>query len=160
MEKIIDWFSYINKIVETSDNFQNNKEYINEAYWKPSDNNMVIDCQYDMDTPLGMPNYTEIDPYWKDKNGYCGYEYDECYTSKEEFGPRGEYYNLVLIKDNKIIAFGDEQGNYCGGVYAATDFNYQQFLTEKDYLKKEYPELYNKIKDIPLATENEYPMRK
>ena len=138
MEDLIDWFSYINKIVETSDN------------------NMAIDYQYDMDSPLGMPN----DSYWKDKNGYCGYEYDECYTSKEEFGARGGFYHLVLIKDNKIIAFGDEQGNYAGGVYSATDFNYQQFLTEKDYLKKEYPGLYNKIKDIPLAAENEYPMRK
>ena len=125
-----------------------------------------IDCfpknqivQYDTDTTLGVSNdYYEkmVDTYWCDKQGYCDYEYDVMYTSTKGFGPRGEYYHLVLVKDNKIIAFGDEQGNYAGGVYAANDFNYERFLTEKEALKG-YPELYNKIKDIPLANKNECP---
>lgn len=118
---------------------------------------------YDMDTIQGIPNdygIENIDSYWKDKKGYCGYEYDEMITSKIAFGPRGEYYHLVLIKDNKIIAFGDEQGNYCGGIYTANDEDYERFSKEKEHLKINYSELYEKIKDIPLANKNEYPYRK
>lgn len=115
--------------------------------------------QYDSDTTLGVPNdYYEkmVDTYWNDKQGYCDYEYDVMHTSTKCLGPRGYCYYLVLVKDDKIIAFGDEQGNYAGGIYAANDFNYERFLNEKESLK-EYPELYDKIKDIPLAEKNEYP---
>lgn len=88
----------------------------------------------------------------KEKPGnYCGYEYDRFLTSEVGFGPRGEYYHLVLVKDGRIIAFGDEQGNYAGGIYASTEFSTDSFQKEKEYIRKEYPELYEKIKDIPLA---------
>ena len=82
------------------------------------------------------------------------------YESKHGMSPRGDWYSLVLVRDNKIIAFGEEQGNYAGGVYASTDFNYPRFLEEKEYIKAIHPELYEQIKDIPLAKENEYPMYK
>lgn len=82
---------------------------------------------------------------------YCGYEYDRFLTSEVGFGPRGDYYHLVLVKDGHIIAFGDEQGNYAGGIYASTEFSTDSFLKEKEYIRNEYPELYEKIKDIPLA---------
>lgn len=119
---------------------------------------------YDMDTmfpdnTLGVSE-NDIDHYWDDKKGYCDYEYDEMYESKHGMSPRGDWYSLVLVRDNKIIAFGEEQGNYAGGVYASTDFNYPRFLEEKEYIKSIHPELYEQIKDIPLAEENEYPMYK
>lgn len=116
---------------------------------------------YDMETIQGVPNTRgDIDSYWINKKGYCGYEYDEMYNSKKVFGPRGDYYYLVLVKDNKIVAFGDEQGNYAGGVYCSNDFNYEQFVNEKESLKKHYPDLYEQIKDIPLANKNENPYHK
>jgi hypothetical protein len=116
---------------------------------------------YDMETIQGVSNTRgDIGSYWINKKGYCGYEYDEMYTSKNVFGPRGESYYLVLVKDNKIVAFGDEQGNYAGGVYCSNDFNYEHFIDEKESLKKHYPDLYEQIKDIPLASKNEYPYHK
>lgn len=119
---------------------------------------------YDMDTmfpdnTMGVSE-SDIDHYWDDKKGYCGYEYDEMYESKHGMSPRGDWYSFVLVRDNKIIAFGEEQGNYAGGVYASNSFNYPIFLKEKEYLKEKYPELYEQIKDIPLASENEYPRYK
>lgn len=69
----------------------------------------------------------------KEKPGnYCGYEYDRFLTSEVGFGPRGEYYHLVLVKDGRIIAFGDEQGNYAGGIYASTEFSTDSFQKEKE----------------------------
>lgn len=130
-------------------------EYLSNSDLYPK-NSIIYNINYDCDTILGTPNIIECDDYSEDKKCYCDYEYDECFESNKGMSPRGEWYNLVLVRNGKIIAFGDEQGNYAGGIYAANDFNYERFLTEKDNLK-EYPELYNKIKDIPLAEKNEYP---
>lgn len=85
------------------------------------------------------------------KGNYCGYDYDRFLTSEVHFGPRGEYYQLVLVKDGHIVVFGDEQGNYAGGIYASNKFMTELFLRGKDNLRYRYPELYEKIKDIPLA---------
>lgn len=93
-----------------------------------------------------MANKTELKP-----GNYCGYDYDAFYTSEVGLGPRGEYYHLALVKDGKIIAFGDEQGNYAGGVYASYNFAEGRFQKEKEYIKKGYPDLYEQIKDFPLA---------
>ena len=113
--------------------------------------------QYDCDTVFSMSNVNEnYDTYWDNKNGYCDYEYDIMYTSTKHFGPRGECYYLVLVKNNKIIAFGNEQGNYAGGIYCANDFNYNRFTTEIKFIKNKYPELYEQIKDYQLANKNEY----
>lgn len=69
----------------------------------------------------------------KEKSGnYCGYEYDRFLTSEVGFGPRGEYYHLVLVKDGRIIAFGDEHGNYAGCIYASTEFSTDSFQKEKE----------------------------
>ncbi len=38
--------------------------------------------------------------------------------STKSDGPRGKYYHYIYIDNDGIIAFGDEQGNYAGGVYA------------------------------------------
>lgn len=132
---------------------------------KDCSNGMEWYClMYDMDTMI-LPNTlgiseSDIDHYWDDKNGYCGYEYDEMYESKHGMSPRGDWYSLVLVRNGKIIAFGEEQGNYAGGIYCANDCQYPRFVKEKEHIKKEYHDLYEKIKDIPLAEENEYPMYK
>lgn len=75
----------------------------------------------------------------------------QVYKSTISHGPRGEYYHYVVVEDGKITGFGDEQGNYAGGIYASPDFQEDRFITEKEALKKRYPELYEQIKDIPLA---------
>lgn len=142
----------LNAILAQSDNLPKNVQMLNTNF------------QYDADTTmpsndLGLSD-DDFDPYWKDKKGYCDYEYEERYESNKGMSPRGEWYKLVLVRGGKIIAFGEEQGNYAGGVYASNDFNYPRFLKEKEQLKEEYPELYEQIKDIPLAEENEYPMYK
>lgn len=120
--------------------------------------NFPKNVMYDLDTPQMLPNSYgfEEDGLCYDVKNYCGYVYDEMITSEKHFGPRGEYYHLVLIKDNKIIAFGDEQGNYAGGIYASNDYLYSRFMNEKEHIKNSYPDLYNKIENIPLASENEY----
>ena len=119
-------------------------------------------CNYDMDTIIGIPNAYNVgyDSYWDNKKGYCNYEYDEWFESKRGMSPRGEWYHLVLVRNGKIIAFGEEQGNYAGGIYAANDFNYERFLKGKEELKNECIDLYEQIKDIPLAEKNEFPMYK
>lgn len=76
---------------------------------------------------------------------------EQCFTSDVGFGPRGEYYNYVIVKAGKIVGFGEEQGNYAGGIYASPEFSTECFKHEKERLKTTFPELYEKIKDIPLA---------
>lgn len=76
---------------------------------------------------------------------------EQIFKSKVGFGPRGEYFHYVVVEDGKITGFGDEQGNYAGGLYATPDFNESGFLNGKEELKTYYPELYEQIKDIPLA---------
>ena len=87
---------------------------------------------------------------------YCGYTYDEMITSEKKWGPRGEYCYLAFIKDNKIIAFGDEYEKYTGGILFANDLNYESFTKKKEEIMCNYPELYKKIINIPFAKENEY----
>lgn len=76
---------------------------------------------------------------------------EQCFTSDVGFGPRGDYYHYVMVKGGKIVGFGEEQGNYAGGIYSSPEFNTECFKHEKERLKTQYPELYEKIKDIPLA---------
>jgi len=77
---------------------------------------------------------------------------EQCFTSKICDGPRGDYYHYVMVKDGKIVGFGEEQGNYAGGIYASTEFNMDCFKNEKERLQKDFPELYEKVKGIPLAS--------
>lgn len=76
---------------------------------------------------------------------------EQCFTSEVHYGPRGEYFHYVIVKKGKIVAFGEEEGNYAGGNYATPTFYPEKFLKEKDVLRTKYPELYDKIKDFPLA---------
>ncbi len=76
---------------------------------------------------------------------------EQVYKSNIGYGPRGEYFHYVVVKNGCITGFGEEQGNYAGGIYASPDFQENRFLTEKEVLKEHYPELYEQIKDIPLA---------
>ncbi len=76
---------------------------------------------------------------------------EQCFTSAVGNGPRGAYFHYVMVKDGRIVGFGDEQGNYAGGIYASPEFNPECFKHEKERLKTDYPELYEKIKSLPLA---------
>jgi hypothetical protein len=40
--------------------------------------------------------------------------------SERSFGPRGEYYTYLVYIREKLVAIGDEQGNYAGGIYYRT----------------------------------------
>lgn len=76
---------------------------------------------------------------------------EQCFTSAIGNGPRGEYFHYVMVKGGRIVGFGEEQGNYAGGIYASPEFNSECFKNEKERLKTYYPELYEKIKSLPLA---------
>ena len=61
-----------------------------------------------------QPKANTIAKFLDEENpgNYCCFEYDIILTSEVGFGPRGEYYHLVLVKDGRIIAFLDEHCNY------------------------------------------------
>lgn len=105
----------------------------------------ILECQYDMDTCQGIPNF----PKGKyavnvGKKEYLGFIYDEFVQVPED----GYYsYDFVLVNNGKVIAIGDEQGR-CGGVYCSCrDKNFE------DRLKKS--PVYDKVKHLPIATEDE-----
>lgn len=56
-------------------------------------------------------------------------------TSAQYSGPRGKYYDLVIIQKNGNILIGEEQGNYAGGIY----------------LWWEKPESYSNSEDEPFG---------
>ena len=43
---------------------------------------------------------------------YCGIIYDKKIQSQVSNSPRGDWYHFVLIRNNKIIAQCEEEGNY------------------------------------------------
>lgn len=92
----------------------------------------------------------------KNRDSVYGYEYDRMVVAKDNGMPSG-HYHFVLVRDNKIIAFGSEQGSYCGGVLASNDTSYTYFSGYKDWLRDNIPELYAKVAHIPIAGKNEYP---
>lgn len=61
---------------------------------------------------------------------------EQVYKSNIGYGPRGEYFHYAVVKNGCIIGFGEEQGNYAGGIYASPDFQENRFLTEKEVLKE------------------------
>lgn len=83
-------------------------------------------------------------------------------TSPIEHGPRGEYYDYVECFDGKIYAVGEEEGNYAGGHVASMSYGGRLAIARHcTYFKKEsslprQKDLYEKIKDIPIITEDEY----
>lgn len=91
----------------------------------------------------------------KKRDSVYGYEYDRMVSVKDKGMPSG-HYHFVLVRDNKIIAFGEEQGSYCGGIFASNDTSYLYFYGYKDWLRKNIPELYAKVAHIPIAGRDEY----
>ena len=81
--------------------------------------------------------------------------------SKHYSGPRGDYYEYCYISkhNREIMAFGEEQGNYAGGIYAVKfidgdvnkaiyygPFDDDILYNRLSYYYKKYNDLYNKIK--------------
>ena len=46
---------------------------------------------------------------------HYGIFYDTRVEETHHQGPRGDYYHYALLLEGKLVAFGDEQGNYAGG---------------------------------------------
>lgn len=83
-------------------------------------------------------------------------------TSEKSVGPRGDYFKYARLFDGKIFAFGDEQGNYAGGDTVSMSFGGREgLLAKKESMSHEEGgsfgrDLYEKIKDCPIITEEEY----
>lgn len=63
-------------------------------------------------------------------------------------GPRGDYYTFAFVCKDCIL-FGDEQGNYAGGitVYPEMRGDYElAVLKNIEYIQKNDPEFYHLIK--------------
>jgi len=75
--------------------------------------------------------------------------------------PRGDFYFYAMLYDGKVYEIGDEQGNYSGGTLASVEGDgYEQF---KEYVKRladwengYCPNLYEKIKNCPIMTDEEW----
>jgi hypothetical protein len=91
----------------------------------------------------------------KEINSYCGIIYDEMVKSEVGMSPRGEWYHFVLIKNNRIIAYGEEQGNYAGGVLGdckSCGKTLKNWFNNLSLTKDEYDKsLYEKIKHYKIG---------
>lgn len=72
----------------------------------------------------------------------------------ENIGPRGDYFDYCEVADNGSITFGNEQGNYAGGVTLSEDWhphsdNYWHEVVCKLIGYHEHDkEYFNKIMDM------------
>lgn len=98
------------------------------------------------------------------KNEYEAW-YKEHFAIVKSFisvGPRGDYYEYARLYDGKIISFGEEQGNYAGGETVTMTYGgHEGLLRKKESLSKQKlgsfaSDLYEKIKDCPVMTDEEY----
>ena len=54
--------------------------------------------------------------------------YIDGVTTNKSLGPRGRYYDWCSVREDGFVVFGDEQGNYSGGVLLSPEW---------------YPEIYD-----------------
>ena len=55
----------------------------------------------------------------------------------QTFGYRGYYYKVIILTDGKVI-FGEEEGNYAGGVYNVDNWEEELIhILSKDLILKE-----------------------
>lgn len=91
--------------------------------------------------------------------------YKEHFSTVKSFkadSPRGDWYEYASLYDGKIFAFGAEQGNYAGGHTVSMSYGgHEGLLRKKESCSKEElgsfaRDLYEKIKDCPVMTDEEY----
>ncbi len=63
--------------------------------------------------------------------GYMGIDGLHLY-SDTGYGPRGDYFEVLIFTREGKIKTGDEQGNYCGGVHAG-ELNFRE---AEEYAKR------------------------
>jgi hypothetical protein len=101
------------------------------------------------------------DPYVVENGRYCDKKGVVFYGTKT-VGPRGDYYDVIVLIDDGKVLFGDEQGNYAGGIYIVENWkNHLAYVLHHDlglrevlvdYLKKtdEWVEVKQYLKDMEL----------
>lgn len=119
----------------------------------------MINLQYDLDTDFGMPNFITSNDIRTIEESY---RYEEF--TKDAFSyikscvgnsPRGEWYKYASLFRGKIVAIGEEQGNYAGGELISIECNTKDEV--KSYIKNmatgdEYAQdLYKKIYNLEIA---------
>lgn len=85
----------------------------------------------------GQPNPQDrIDPFIVKGKSYMGIDGIHFYGT-QTLGYRGYYYKIIILKDGKVI-FGEEEGNYAGGVYNVDDCGKEliSILNKDSALKK------------------------
>lgn len=87
---------------------------------------------------------------------YCGIIYDKKIQSQASNSPMGDWYHFVLIRNNKIIAQCEEQGNYAGGIVSCSDKKSRARLKEwfdnLPFTTDEYDKsLYKKISHYKIG---------
>ena len=121
-----------------------------EKYWK-----IIMSTMngYDHDTILSQNNgveYKKHDKWVK--------EHLQEIRSKTAMSPRGEWFWYASVFDGHIYAIGEEQGNYAGGDLCSVrggENRLKAFIEER--MANASPDsyegsLYEKIKDMPVAT--------
>ena len=81
---------------------------------------------------------------------YDGTPYTEKKESPHAQGPRGDYYDYILLLDGRVIALGDEQGNYSGGIYSSALGNRDAFINRLRHPDNKYvAELTKGLQPVP-----------
>ena len=80
---------------------------------------------------------------------------NERYVRTEEnLGPRGDYFDYCRVEDNGSISFGNEQGNYAGGITTGEAFTYpednywHEVICRLIWYHKNNKEYFNKIMNM------------
>lgn len=64
--------------------------------------------------------------------------------SEHHNGLRGDYYDYIYYDNDGILAFGDEQGNYAGGIYYV---NRDRVFAKKEYLREWLNSIHGNIEE-------------
>lgn len=126
-------------------------------------NTLTMNLQYDLDSNFCISNFIPDDNIQtiEESNRYHEYINGAFTTIKSNVGnsPRGEWYKYALLFSIKIVAIGEEQGNYAGGELISIDSSSKDEINA--YIKNmasgdEYDkDLYSKICDFEIADKEE-----
>lgn len=117
---------------------------------------------YDCDTPMFMPNFMPSEKFMERiiDGIRVSFDYDIAYTDVIYSSEHPYYcYSYAYVYKGKLVAIGEELGR-CGGIthILSKEKDARQIVNNlKDCTSKEDNLLYEKIKDMEIAKEEELP---
>lgn len=119
--------------------------------------------QYDLDTDFSIPNFIPDDNIRtiEESDRYHEYVNGTFTTIKSNVGnsPRGEWYKYAYLFKGKIVAIGEEQGNYAGGelisIYSSSKDEINAYIKNMASGDEYDKDLYSKICDFEIADKDE-----